>query len=92
MNETSRITPEEAEARFAALVAEHRNPNNRGAAPPIVRPSRDRKAALAVVLVYCLSVAAGVFWHAAPIVAVLIGAPTIYFVRLLRGSGRSGMS
>lgn len=79
-----RMTAADADARFAALVAEHRAGKKPArASNRSVRPSDDRAGALAFALLFCLGVTAGVMFHAKPIIAILIGVPVVFFARLL---------
>jgi hypothetical protein len=82
-DEKPRMSAADAEARFEALVAQHRSEKQSGRARKVVGKSDDRMAALAVVLVYCLGVAAGAVWHVKPLGAVLVGVPLILIVRSL---------
>ena len=84
----------DADARFAALVAEHRRENKSGKGNKTAAHSDDKKAALAFLLIYGLGVAAGAFWHGAPLVALMVGGPAVFFVRLLRkgSNGRKDAS
>lgn len=77
-----RLTPEEADARFAALVAEHRRETGgprrpsgpRGRlVPGSPRTLAEGHANLAMMLVYVVGVIAGSIWHAKPGVAILLG-------------------
>ena len=84
-----RMTAADADARFAALVAEHRAGKKaaRAIGPSVVAP-KDLSGALVLVLVFCLGVAAGALFHAKPLIAILIGAPAIYFARILHRRSR----
>ncbi len=78
-----RMTAADADARFAALVAEHRAERKSRGRWTIAGPSDDRFAALAFVLVYGLGVAAGAVFHVKPLLAIALGAPVVYFARVL---------
>ena len=86
-DDAPRMTSADADARFAALVAQYRNEKQRGAGRG-PGGADDQRAAIGLLLVYCLGVGAGAFWHAAPLVAIAVGAPVVYFVRFLRKRSR----
>ena len=84
-----RLTPEEADARFAALVAEHRRGTRRTAGQEKSvgalfaskpRPLVGGYANLAMMLVYMVGVVAGAIWHAKVGVAILLGV-LVFIVR-----------
>lgn len=82
IDDKPRLTPEEADARFAALVAEHRRGTRRKASKEksvgALFASKPRTlvggyANLAMMLVYMVGVVAGSIWHAKLGVAILLG-------------------
>ena len=81
MNDTPRMTAAEADARFAALVAEHRGAKGRptsGTRPPTTRRQRDATlTTLVVVIVFCLGVAGGALSSRKPLLALVVGIPLI---------------
>ena len=85
-----RMTAADADARFAALVAEHRAGKKapRATGPSVVNPE-DNAGALAFVLVFCLGVTAGALFHTKPLIAILVGVPTLYFARILQRRSRA---
>jgi hypothetical protein len=80
MNEAPRMTAQDADARFEALVAQYRNekkPRAAGRSTARLGPS------FALVVVYCLGVCAGAVWHAHPFTALLVGVPLVLIARAL---------
>jgi hypothetical protein len=80
MDETPRMTAQDADARFEALVAQYRNekkPRSAGRSGVALGPG------FALVVVYCLGVCAGVIWHVHPFTALLIGVPLVLIARAL---------
>ncbi len=92
IDDKPRMTAADADARFAALVAEHRAERKSRGPGRVGASSDDKFAALAFAAVYCLGVTAGAIFHVKPLVAILVGAPVVYFVRVLsrRSRGRDG--
>ena len=87
-----RISAADADARFEALVAQHRSEKKAGGARKAAGGSDARMSALAAVLVYCVGVTAGAIWHVKPLTAVLVGVPLIFIVHsvLKRWRDRAG--
>lgn len=75
------MTAADADARFAALVAEHRAEKKSRTSREVFGKSGDALSALAAPLCYCLGVAAGTIWHVKPLTAVLVGLPLLFIVR-----------
>jgi len=81
-----RMTAEEADARFEALVAQHRSEQ----APQRTRGPRISRLTpmTALVLVYIVGVLTGMYAHAKPLVAVIVGLPLLLVCRAwLKRSG-----
>ena len=81
-DEKPRLSPEEADARFAALVAEHRRKGGKAKRPDTgLRPMPGEAprtlvgayANLAMTIVYMIGVVAGSIWHAKIGIAILLG-------------------
>jgi hypothetical protein len=80
MSDAPRMTPEEAEARFAALVAEHRGKKATKTAGP--RVSRTPvHGGVVVALVFLFGLVVGTIGHARPVLAAIIGVPLVLIVR-----------
>ncbi len=86
-DESRRLTPEEADARLAALIAEYRKDGK--------TTRRERSSSfppsLGWIFVYLAGVVGGAVWHAKPLVAVLVGVPVLLVARALlsrSGGGR----
>jgi hypothetical protein len=81
-----RMTAAEADARFEALVAQHRS----GQAPRTPRGPRISRLTpmTALMLVYIVGVVTGSYEHAKPLVAVVVGLPLLLVCRAwLKRSG-----
>ena len=94
VDDKPRMSAADADARFAALVAEHRAGKKSRAIGAVTRRSNDaggavsgrshdRTGPLAFVAMFCLGVAAGAIFHVKPLLAILLGVPTIYIARYL---------
>ena len=79
MNDKPRMTAEEADARFDALVAQHRREQGprRTSGPRVSTPT----PTAALVLVYVVGVVTGTFTLAKPLVAVIVGVPLLLICR-----------
>ncbi len=74
MDETQRMTKDEADLRFDAIAAAHRD----GKQSPRTRRETDATiGTLVVVIVFCLGVGCGLIWPARPFAALLVGIPSI---------------
>ena len=83
IDDQPRMTAADADARFAALVAEHRAGKRSRVIGPTSGASSDRRGAAVLVLVFCLGVFAGAIFHVKPLLAIILGAPTVYFAHVL---------
>jgi len=83
VDDKPRMTAADADARFAALVAEHRAGRKTRGARTAAGPPSDRFAGWGLALVYALGVVAGAIFHAKPLLAIVLGAPTIFIARVL---------
>jgi hypothetical protein len=77
--ETRRLTPAEADARVAALIAQYRNEEKtaRRARSSSFPPS------LGWIFVYLAGVVGGAIWHAKPLIAAFVGVPVLLIARAL---------
>ncbi len=78
-----RMTAEEADARFAALVAQHRQESQRRPSLPWSPASSTRAGSSTGVLmaVYALGALAGLLIHGKPVFVVLLGVPVVLLGR-----------
>ena len=79
MNERPRMTAEEADARFAALVAEHRS-------KPRQRASHQARflgltPMTAAAFIYIVGILVGTFAPVKPLFAVIVGIPLMFVCR-----------
>ena len=86
MGEKPKMTAEEADARFAALVAQHRGEQSpRRASEPGMSKMTPMKA---LVVVYVIGVVTGIYALAKPLLAVIVGVPVLLACRAwLKRSG-----
>ena len=96
MNETPRMTAAEADARFAALVADHRGAKG-GQRSRTGRPKNRREldgtlTTIVVVIAFCLGVACGALAPRRPLLALVIGVPLILVAsHLIRRRGPASL-
>lgn len=83
VDDKPRMTAADADARFAALVAEHRAAKPSRRAGTAFARGDDRLSGIAVLLVYCLGVVGGSIWHVKPLTAIIVGVPALLVVRHL---------
>ena len=75
-----RLSPEEDDARAAALIAQYRNERKAPRSTRSSTASSSLSPSLGLAFVYLCGVVGGVVWHAKPLAAILIGLPLVLIV------------
>ena len=77
MNESPRMSREEAAARADALIAEHRTAKKKPGGPRVSGMPRGIPWRVAVAIAYLVGVGSGSLWHGHAIAVMLTGLPVV---------------